>query len=141
MFKKTLVALMLVLMMVSIAPAMEIDEVNLPETLEYGNKILVLNGGGTRNVFFNDVYVAGLWLENAKKDGTAVADAEETMAIRLHVISDFFASSKNITNALRNTARDVPKIPQRIVRGYIKMINSIGKKSRKSKKDTRILTL
>lgn len=105
MFKKTLGALMIVLMMVSVASAMEIDEVDLPETLMAGDKLLVLNGAGTRNVFFNDVYVAGLWLESAKTDGAAVCNAEESMIIRMHVINDFFASSSNITSAFKKGFR------------------------------------
>lgn len=105
MFKKTLGALMIVLMMVSVASAREIDEVDLPETLMAGDKLLVLNGAGTRNVFFNDVYVAGLWLESAKTDGAAICNAEESMIIRMHVINDFFASSSNITSAFKKGFR------------------------------------
>lgn len=122
MFKKTLGALMIVLMMVSVASAREVDEVDLPETLMAGDKLLVLNGAGTRNVFFNDVYVAGLWLESAKTDGAAICNAEESMIIRMHVINDFFASSSNITSAFKKGFRyamprgDISSIREEIAR-------------------------
>ncbi len=99
MFKKSLIALMAVLMMASVAPAMEIEGVNVPETFKAGDKLLVLNGAGVRSAFFNDVYVGALWTESAMKDGNQIAKAEENMAIRLHVLNDFFASSKHISDA------------------------------------------
>ncbi|MGB9499877.1 MAG: hypothetical protein ACKVE4_09040 [Dissulfuribacterales bacterium] len=46
MLKKAFIALMAVLIMASMAPAMEIEDVNVPETLKAGDKLLVLNGAG-----------------------------------------------------------------------------------------------
>ncbi len=105
MFKKALIALMAVLMMASVAPAMEIEGVNVPETFKAGDKLLVLNGAGVRSAFFNDVYVGALWTESAMKDGNQIAKAEENMAIRIHVLNDFFASSKHISDAFRKGFR------------------------------------
>ena len=105
MLKKAFIALMAVLMMASMASAMELEDVNVPETLKAGNKLLVLNGAGVRQAFFNDVYVGALWTEGAMKDGNQVSKAEESMAIRIHVLNDFFASSKNISNAFKKGFR------------------------------------
>jgi len=105
MFKKVLIALMVVLMMVTVSSARTINEVDLPETLTAGDQVLLLNGGGTREAFFNDVYVSGLWLEKGMTDGNAIAAADEPMAIRLHVLNDFFASSKHITDAFKKGFR------------------------------------
>ena len=99
MIKKVFIALLTVLMVSTVASAMEIEGVTIPETFEAGDQLLVLNGAGVRNVFLNDVYVSGLWLENGSTDGVAIAAADEPMAIRIHVLNDFFASSKNINNA------------------------------------------
>ncbi len=110
MFKKLLIALMVVLMLVTVSSARVIDDVELPETLTAGDQVLLLNGGGTRVAFMNDVYVAGLWLEKAMTDPATIKDADEAMAIRMHVTNDFFASSKNITKALNNGFRNsVPR--------------------------------
>ena len=38
----------------------EIGGVTLPDTLKVGNENLVLNGGGTREFLWIDLYVAGL---------------------------------------------------------------------------------
>lgn len=122
MFKKVLIALMVVLMMVSVSSARTINEVDLPETLTAGDQVLLLNGGGTREAFFNDVYVAGLWLKSAMTDGNAIAAADEPMAIRLHVLNDFFASSKHITDAFKKGFRfamprgDISSIKDEIAR-------------------------
>ena len=105
MFKKALIALMAVLMMASVAPAMELEGVNVPETLKAGDKLLVLNGAGVRQAFFNDVYVGGLWLESGNKDGNEISKAEKSMAIRIHVLNDFFASSKHISDAFKKGFR------------------------------------
>jgi len=99
MIRKVFIAMMVVLMVSSVAAAMELEDVKVPETFEAGDQLLVLNGAGVRNVFLNDVYVSGLWLENPSTDGNAIAAADEPMAIRIHVLNDFFASSKNISNA------------------------------------------
>lgn len=105
MLKKAFIALMAVLMMASVASAVEFEDVNVPETFKAGDKLLVLNGVGLRNAFFNDVYVGALWTESAMKDGNQVSKAEESMAIRIHVLNDFFASSKNISNAFKKGFR------------------------------------
>jgi outer membrane protein OmpA-like peptidoglycan-associated protein len=106
MFKKVLIASMVVLMMVSVSSARTINEIDFPETMTAGDKVLLLNGGGTREAFLNDVYVAGLWLEKAMTDPAAIKDADEPMAIRMHIINDFFASSKNINKAFNNGFRN-----------------------------------
>ena len=106
MFKKVLIAMMVVLMMVSVSSARIINEIDLPETMTAGDKVLLLNGGGTREAFMNDVYVAGLWLEKSMTDPAEIMNADEAMAIRMHVTNDFFASSKNITKAFNNGFRN-----------------------------------
>ncbi|MBC2716137.1 MAG: OmpA family protein [Desulfobacteraceae bacterium] len=106
MLKKVLIALMLVLMLVTVSSARTINEIDFPETLTFGKTILLLNGGGTREAFLNDVYVAGLWLTKPMTDPAEIKDADEAMAIRMHVTNDFFASSKNITKAFNNGFRN-----------------------------------
>ncbi|MEZ4579482.1 MAG: chalcone isomerase family protein [Desulfobacterales bacterium] len=60
--------------------------------------------------FMNKVYVAGLWVENAMTDPAEIMNADEPMAIRMHVTNDFFASSKNINRAFNNGFRSsMPK--------------------------------
>jgi outer membrane protein OmpA-like peptidoglycan-associated protein len=105
MIKKVLIALMVVLMMVTVSSARVIEDVELPETLTFGDQVLLLNGGGTRNVFLNDVYVGGLYLESENTDGDAIASADEPMAVRIHIVNDFFASSERFSDAIKKGFR------------------------------------
>jgi hypothetical protein len=61
--------------------------VTMPASIEYDSVPLVLNGAGIRNKYFIDVYVAGLYLKAKSIKEKAITDADETMAVRLHIIS------------------------------------------------------
>lgn len=110
MVKKGLIALLFVLLMVPVSSARTIEGIEIPETLTAGDEILLLNGGGARVAFMNKVYVAGMWVQKAMTDPVEIMNADEPMAIRMHVTNDFFASSKNINRAFNNGFRSaMPK--------------------------------
>lgn len=89
MLKKACIALMIVMMAAASVSARVVDEVNMPETLQFGNEVLVLNGVGTRVVLMIiKPYVGGLYLKAAETDAKKIMMANETMAIRLSIISD-----------------------------------------------------
>jgi len=100
MLKRIICIMLFLFLAASGASARTIEGVDLPETLTFGNITLGLNGGGGRVAFFNKVYVAGLYLQHAMTDPDQIIEADEPMAIRMHVINDFFASSKHVTHAL-----------------------------------------
>lgn len=66
----------------------------LPEALNYHANNLVLNGVGTRNKFFIDVYHAGLYLQSKSSDAEAIISANKPMAIRILVISDLITGER-----------------------------------------------
>ncbi|MBT8406273.1 MAG: chalcone isomerase family protein [Deltaproteobacteria bacterium] len=66
----------------------------MPESLEAGQAKLMLNGAGVREKFFIDLYVGGLYLKEKNQDAKAIMDADEHMAIRLHIISSRITSKK-----------------------------------------------
>jgi len=110
MLKRVIIGMMVVLMMASVSMAREYSGVEMPETLRAGDQILVLNGMGERSVFMQQVYVVGLYLTGAEQDWQAVLDADEPMAIKLHVTNAFFASSERVMDALYKGFRNnVPK--------------------------------
>jgi hypothetical protein len=78
----------------SLANAKEIAGVNLPDILELGGAKLVLNGAGVRTKFFIDLYVAGLYLEQKSHNAEKIIEADEPMAIRLHIVSSKITSEK-----------------------------------------------
>ena len=100
MLKRVFIGILVVLMMVGVSFAREYEGIEMPETLEAGDTILVLNGVGERSVFMQQVYVVGLYLTGPEEDDTAVLEADEPMGIKLHVTNAFFASSKRVMDAL-----------------------------------------
>ncbi len=95
MLKKQFVAVILaVLMMATLGYAGEIGGINMPESLTTGQTKLLLNGAGVREKFFMDLYVGGLYLRQKSQDAKAIMEADEPMAIRLHIISSMITSKK-----------------------------------------------
>ena len=95
MFRRHFVLLTSTLILMSPAiKAGEIGGINMPEALETGQTKLYLNGAGIRKKFFMDLYVAGLYLEEKSDDPEVIIEADEPMAIRLHIISSMITSKK-----------------------------------------------
>jgi hypothetical protein len=76
------------------AHARRIGDVEIPETLESGGTSLVLNGAGIRTKYFIDVYVGGLYLKKRSADAVAIIDADESMAIKLRMISGLISNDR-----------------------------------------------
>jgi len=79
--------LLALLLHVGHAHARRVAGVEIPETLEIRETVLVLNGSGVRTMYFVDVYVTGLYLKKRSRDAAAIVAADEVMAIRIRVIS------------------------------------------------------
>jgi hypothetical protein len=71
---------------------MEVAGINIPDFLEIGQTKLILNGAGVRDKFFFKVYVGALYLEQRSDDPQKIIEANEPMAIRLHVIASKITS-------------------------------------------------
>ncbi len=84
----------LVFMLNSPGFAKKIKGIDMPDTLQCGTTKLLLNGAGVRTKFFLKLYVGGLYL--VKKNGNAehIIKADESMAIRLHIISSMITSER-----------------------------------------------
>lgn len=78
--------------------ALEVEGVELPETLSLDGGELVLNGAGVRKKFFFKLYVGSLYLEEKTREADAVIPADSPMAIRLDIISGKI-NSDNMTEA------------------------------------------
>jgi len=94
MLKTLFVLLLATLVVLSSSVAKEIGGVNLPDTFKADQNRLVLNGGGVRKKFFIDVYVAGLYLLEKGSNPQKIIPADETMAIRLYIISSLVKSKQ-----------------------------------------------
>ncbi|MFI5163938.1 MAG: chalcone isomerase family protein [Bacteroidia bacterium] len=72
----------------------KINGITFPDTYTAGKDKLILNGGGTREKFWMDMYVAGLYLTAKSKDANAMVSANASMAIRICIVSGLITSSR-----------------------------------------------
>ena len=84
-FKKFIIFFLLSigLFSVSIISASEI-----PETIEFEGSSLILNGKGTRVIFFMKVYEGSLYLETKSSNADEIVKNNSPMAIRIDVTSE-----------------------------------------------------
>jgi hypothetical protein len=85
--KNLFLAIFFVLTVNVIKSQITLKGVVMPASLVYDSVPLVLNGAGIRNKYFIDVYVGGLYLKAKSMKEKAIIDADETMAVRLCIIS------------------------------------------------------
>jgi hypothetical protein len=72
----------------------KINDISFPDTYTAGKDKLVLNGGGTREKYWMDMYVAGLYLTAKNKDAAGILDANSSMAIKINIVSSLITSSR-----------------------------------------------
>ncbi|MDT0644745.1 chalcone isomerase family protein [Zunongwangia sp. F363] len=72
----------------------KVGGVVLPNSLNYGNNNLVLNGAGVREKLWIDLYAGGLYLSDKTSDARTILMANKPMAIKLHIISKLITSDK-----------------------------------------------
>lgn len=94
---KNLYLLMLGMFFVSISSAQtEVGDATLPNSQNFENHSLILNGAGVREKLWIDLYAAGLYLDKKSKDAKFILDADEPMAIKLHIVSKLITSDKMV---------------------------------------------
>jgi len=85
--KKTFLAALLTLAIVSPAFAREVAGVTLPDTTTVEGKTLKLNGMGLRKkAVVIKVYVLGLYLETPSRDAAAVISSDQVKSIRMSLL-------------------------------------------------------
>ena len=65
-----------------------VSAIDIPKTIEFEGSNLILNGQGTRVVFFMKVYEGSLYLENKNSDSDYIINSNTPMAIRIDVTSE-----------------------------------------------------
>jgi len=100
---KTLLLAFVALCTISISNAQtQVGSVTLPNSVNYGGEELALNGAGIRKkAVVLKLYSGGLYLANPSSDATAIVNADENMAIKLHITSGF-VSSDAMSEAVRD---------------------------------------
>lgn len=87
-------ALGLAFMLASTVYAKQVSGVDVAETISHSQEPLKLNGAGTRTKFFVDMYVTALYLSEANANAADIIDADQAMAIRLHILSDLITPER-----------------------------------------------
>ena len=72
----------------------KINGITFQDTYTAGKDKLVLNGGGTREKMWMDMYVAGLYLTEKNKDANSIITANSSMAIRICIVSGLITSDR-----------------------------------------------
>ena len=93
---------------------------DVPQTIEFEGSNLILNGQGTRVVFFMKVYEGSLYLENKNSDADEIINSNTSMALRIDVTSEMVtadAMKKALSEGLEkstnnNTSHIVDEIEQ-----------------------------
>ena len=83
--------------------------VQLPESMEYQDTKLILNGQGTRVMFFMKIYESGLYLNSANSNSGEVINDNSAMGIRLDVLSSMLtaeAMKKAINEGFVKSTKD-----------------------------------
>ena len=73
---------------------------DVPQTIEFEGSNLILNGQGTRVVFFMKVYEGSLYLENKNSDADEIINSNTPMALRIDVTSEM-VTAEAMKKALR----------------------------------------
>jgi hypothetical protein len=97
--KRLVVIILAVFMMSPTAVAMDVGKVTLPDSLMAGEDTLLLNGAGFRVKLFLKMYAGGLYLIQKNNDPKKITDSDESMALRLHIVSGMI-TSKKMTDAI-----------------------------------------
>lgn len=74
-----------------------VGDVTLPNTMTVEGTELVLNGAGIREKVFIDLYAVGLYLPEKTKKAKDIINADESMAMKLEIISFLISSDKMIS--------------------------------------------
>lgn len=98
MLYRTVTFFFVLLLLVSDCYAREIGGIDLAEGLEISGSNLVLNGAGIRKKLFIKLYVGGLYLKATSNIAPEIIQADQPMAIRLHMISSMITSEKMATS-------------------------------------------
>ena len=81
----------------------------IPKKIEYQNHQLVLNGQGTRVIFFMKVYDGSLYLETKSSDAKEIVNNNSPMAVRIDVTSEMVtaeAMKKALSEGLKKSTNN-----------------------------------
>ncbi|GAA3508168.1 hypothetical protein GCM10022393_18460 [Aquimarina addita] len=94
--KKIILVIVALISLSSAIGQIRVGKAILPYEETFEGTELKLNGAGLREMLWIDLYAGGLYLQSKTKDPLAILDADETMAIKLNIVSGFVTQKKMI---------------------------------------------
>ena len=94
--KKVLFLLFAVVTIASSSAQTKAAGVTIPNNVSFEGEKLVLNGVGVREKFWMDMYAGALYLNSKSSDAKSIINANDPMAIKLHMVSSLITSEKMI---------------------------------------------
>ncbi len=79
----------------------DFDGIQIPRTIKFQNKTLLLNGAGSRSKMWVEVYIQALYLSQLSQDANQIIESDTEMAIRIQITSTLVSSGK-LTRAMNN---------------------------------------
>ncbi len=76
---------------------LEVAGIKVPLVFKSDESALILNGAGTREKYFMDMYVGALYLKMKSGDAQKIMEADESMCVKLHMVSGLITSEKMTT--------------------------------------------
>lgn len=98
--KKIRILIITLITIVSAQAQTKVGDATLPNTIKFNGENLIINGAGLREKLFFDIYAGGLYLKQ-KNNKAAVAELDETMAVKVHILSGMM-TRKKMASALRS---------------------------------------
>ncbi len=117
-WRKIAAAILVMCFLTAPAVAAEVEGIKFPDTVNFGGRALVFNGGGKRTFYGIGVYVAGLYLEGKSGEGEKIADADEPMDIRLEITS-MLVTSTNMASGFLEAFKKSATVSNAAIKGQI----------------------
>lgn len=97
---KKMITVFSILLCLGTTAQTKINGIVVPNVVKVNGQYLKMNGGGTREKMFLDLYVGVLYLEKKTNNADDIINSDKSMAIKLRVISSM-VSKDNMEEAIR----------------------------------------
>ncbi|MGE0566896.1 MAG: chalcone isomerase family protein [Bacteroidia bacterium] len=95
--RKIIFALLASMMIQNMKSQLKVAGVDVPYIYKTSESVLKLNGAGIREKYFMDMYVGALYLKERQSNQKHIIEADETMCIKLHIVSGLITSDKMVS--------------------------------------------
>ncbi len=133
MYIKSFILLLLLTLSSFTVTAMEIEGVEIPDTLTLPNTdtTLVLNGAGVREKFFMDIYIGALYLESRSSDVKAILRDTGAASVMMHFLYSEVSKEKItggwVDGLKKNTSQTKMKTLEDSLAAFNKLFRTVRK--------------